>query len=180
MPSFVAEEGFAWSGRGPFRERCPSRAAVFRLGLDAAEVCRRAVVAPRVLSTGPFGRFGVRVVALRFAPPDPPPLAAFDLPRERSELVVLALMPRDLPPDRSAVAGAVLPRLGVPAARRVPARSPASRFLCVDARAESPRVAVRLLLAGTSVISTSPSSDTGRSGTRRPSSSGPRSPSSAS
>src|SRR6478672_10430140 len=257
MPTFAAEDGFVLLGLRPFLERCPSREAAFLSPCDPAVVCRRVVVAPRVLLAESFDRLGVRVVALRVVPPEPVSLAAADLLREPSEFVVLALGRRGLllgrawasaplvwsarvdgaflglralrrsdvvpgfvalldrarlglPPESSAVAGAVLPRLEVLAARLFAARRPASGFLCVDARvpcgrstsastcrslAELPRsgcdrwlrarvewlrVAVRVPLAGTSVISTSPNSDTGRSGTRRPSSSAASSPSSAS
>src|SRR5947209_6267850 len=96
MPTFAAENGFVWSGLRPFRERCPSREAAFLLLRDPAVVCRRAVVAPRVLLGESFGRFGVRVVALRVVPPEPVSLAALDLLRERSAFVVLALGRRGL------------------------------------------------------------------------------------
>ena len=70
MPTFAAEDGFV--------------------------VCRRAVVAPRVLLAEPFGRFGVRVVALRVVPPEPVSLAALDLLRGRSAFAVPALGRRGL------------------------------------------------------------------------------------
>ena len=152
------------------------------------------MLAPRALLAEPFGRFGLRVVALRVVPPEPVSVAALDLPRDASAFVRAArrsdVVPRfvgvldlawlDLPPGSSAVAGAVRPLLGVLAARLFDTRRPASGFLGVDVRVEWLRVAVRAPLAGTSVISTSPRSDTGRSGTKRPSSSAPNSPSSAS
>jgi hypothetical protein len=151
------------------------------------------------------------VVALRVPRSEPAPPAGLDRLRDRSELRVLAVLDferLELPPEFLAVAGALLPGLGLLAPRlwegsgrlaapeRPPfptveglgappglfaARLPAPGFLRVDAGVERLRVAARLpSLAGTSVMSTSPSSDTGRSGTRRPSWSAPSSPSSAS
>src|SRR5581483_8303159 len=181
MPTFAAEDDFAWSSLRPFLERCPSREAAFLLPRDPGVVCRRAVVATRVLVDESFGRLGVRVVALRVVLPEPVSLAAADLLRERPKFVVLALgrcgLPLgrawasaplvwsgrvdvalflgrralrrsdvvpdfvalldrarlDLPPESSAVAVAVLPRLEVLAARLFVARRTASGF-CVDAR----------------------------------------------
>ena len=95
-PTFAAEDGFPWAGLRPLRERCSSRRGACLLLRDPAVVCRRAVVAPRVLLAEPLGRFGVGVVALRLVPPEPVSVAALDLPRERSRFVVLALARRAL------------------------------------------------------------------------------------
>jgi hypothetical protein len=189
-PIFAAEDAFVWSCLEPLRERGLSRETALRSVRGSAGVCRRVVVAPRVLLAEPVGRFGPPVVALRVPRPEPASLAGLDPLRERAELGVLAVLDfarLDLPPEFLAVAGALLPGLGVlaedsdaPPGLFGP-RRPAPGFLRVDVGVERLRVAVRLSsLAGTSVMSTSPSSDTGRSGTRRPSSPGPSAPSCAS
>lgn len=180
-----------------FRGRRPSREAACRSVRGAPEVWRGAVLAACVLPAEPIGRFGVTVAAVLLVPPEPVSVAALDLGGELSELVVLTLVRRGLlprlaggsaplvlsvrvdgtflglrtlaPSDFLAAAGVVLSGLALLATRPRDGRL-----------RDWPPVAVRLSLAGTSVISTSPSSDTGRSGTRQPSSSGPTRPSSAS
>jgi hypothetical protein len=180
MPIFAPEDGVARFGRARFCARCLSRDAAFRLVRGPVGACRRVIVAPRVLLAESFGRFAVRVVALRVVPPASVSRAALDaLPGfralRRSDagpgfVAVLDLARLDLPLESSAAAGAVRPRVGLLAARLFPARRPASGFRWVD---------VRAALAGTSVISTSPNSDTGRSGTKRPSSPALQPPSAA-
>lgn len=131
----------------------------------ARVVCTRSIWRDTGLA---FGRELAEVRRL-----DVEPVAALDVLRERDELVAvlpLACRGLDLPPlERSAVFGPLrLPaaRDAVAAAGFFDAPRPAAGFCRVGVRS----------LAGTSVMSTSPSSDTGRSATRPPSSS----PSSAS
>ena len=89
MPIFAPDGSFVWSGVRAFRERWVALEAGLALVLGVTEVCRRTRVIRRGRSVGPVDRFAVRVVAVRPASPERVAAAAFDVPRERFELVVV-------------------------------------------------------------------------------------------
>jgi hypothetical protein len=93
-PIFAADGSFVWSSVLAFRERWVSREGGFAFVLGVMAVCRRTRVTPCGRPVDPVDRFGVRVVAVRAAAPERVSVAAFDVLRERSELVVVLALAR--------------------------------------------------------------------------------------
>jgi len=137
MPVFAVASCFVRTAVWLSRERRVSGEAGFGLTRDRPEVRGLADDARR---GGPVERFGVRVVALRVADPDPAFAADFDVLRERFDLVaVLALVRRGLVLGRGLAPRALLGLAALGAATFFDARPSAAGCLLLDALVPSER-----------------------------------------